>query len=148
MKVGAYMQQVLSSKELYTHLNNLREVLSDFDYSDIKNVRFINLQAVYSYIENVPDNPFKRQYFELQEILDTLQPYLPFVSSERAKSFLIDISNADNDEDIENLKKEYTYKLRLDFLNTARTITNDKEWKNIIGICEDIRSRKEEMYVH
>lgn len=144
MKVGAYMQQVLSSEELYMHLNTLRETLQEFDYSDLNNIRFINLQAVYAYIENVKNNPFKRQYAKIQRTLDMLQPYLPFVSTERAKNFLIEISNANSDEAIENLKKDYTDKIRIDFINTARTITNEQEWMCIINICEDIRLRKEQ----
>ena len=142
------MQQVLSSKELYTHLNDFREVLQGFDYSRIGNVRFLNLESVYAYMENVENNPFKRQYYELQEILDTLQPYLPFLSSERAKMFLIKMSTVKNDEDIEQLKNEYKEKLRMDFIDTARKTTCDKDWELIINICEQIRVRKEQTHLH
>ena len=142
------MQQVLSSKELYMHLNDFREVLQNFDYSHIGNVRFLNLESVYAYMEKVENNPFKRQYYELQEILDILQPYLPFLSSERAKMFLIQISTVTNDEDIEKIKLEYQEKLRMDFINTARKATSNQDWKLIVNICEQIRARKEQTHLH
>lgn len=148
MKAGAYMQQVLSSKELYTHLNNFRQTLTGFDYSNIGNIRFINLESVYAYMETVENNPFRRQYAELEEILDTLQPYLPFLSSQRAKDFLIHISTVTDDDEVEDLKLEYTQKLRMDFINTTRKITCEADWKLIMNICEQIRSRKEETYLH
>ncbi|HHX60562.1 MAG TPA: hypothetical protein GX707_07535 [Epulopiscium sp.] len=142
------MQQVLSSKELYTHLNDFRKTLQGFDYSHIGNIRFLNLESVYAYMENVENNPFQRQYMQLQEILDILQPYLPFLSSDRAKDFLIHISTVKEDEEVERLKLIYSQKLRMDFINTARKITSDEDWDSIINICEQIRSRKEESYLH
>lgn len=147
-KVGAYMQQVLSSQELYLHLNNFRETLQKFDYSDLENVTFFNLESVYTYIENIENNPFKRQYNALQQTLDNLQPYLPFLSSQRARDFLIQVASATDDEDITHLKIEYTKKLRMDFINAARMITSEKDWETIVNICEEIRSRKEEVYLN
>lgn len=148
MKAGAYMQQVLSSQELYTHLDNFRKTLKDFNYSSISNIRFLNLESVYAYMETVENNPFKEQYDELVGILDTIQPYLPFLSSDRAKEFLIHMSTVTDDDEVDRLKVEYTQKLRLDFINTTRRITNEHDWNLIINICQQIRSRKEETYLH
>ncbi len=148
MKAGAYMQQVLSSQELYTHLNSLRKNLRSFDYSSIGNIRFLNLESVYAYMETVENNPFSKQYDELAEILDILQPYLPFLSSERAKEFLIHMSTVTEDDEVERLKLEYTKKLRLDFINMTRKITNEHDWALVVNICQQIRSRKEETYLH
>ena len=148
MKAGAYMQQVLSSQELYLHLNNFRETLQAFDYSDLENITFFNLESVYAYMENIENNPFKRQYKELQENLDNLQPYLPFLSSQRATDFLMKASSVTDDHEIEQLKAEYTKKLRMDFINAARSARSEKDWHYIVGICEEIRSRKEEVYLN
>ena len=142
------MQQVLSSKELYTHLNDFRQTLQGFDYSNIGNIRFLNLESVFAYMETVENNPFKRQYIALQEVLDILQPYLPFLSSQRAKDFLIHISTVTNDEEVELLKLEYIQKLRMDFISTTRKINNEDDWELIISICEQIRSRKEETHLN
>ena len=148
MKVGAKMQEILSSQELYMYLNDFRDTIRAFDYSDLENVIFFNFEAVCAYIDNIENNPFKRQYNELQEILDHVQPYLPFLSSKRAKDFLLTISNMTNDQAIEQLKIEYTNKLRMDFINVARQLTNENDWDFIVCACEEIRSRKEEVYLH
>lgn len=148
MKAGAKMQEILSSQELYMYLNDFRDTIRAFDYSDLENVIFFNFEAVCAYIDNIEDNPFKRQYNELQEILDHVQPYLPFLSSKRAKDFLLTISNMTNDQAIEQLKIEYTNKLRMDFINVARQLTNENDWDFIVSACEEIRSRKEEVYLH
>ena len=127
MKVGVYMQKILSPQELSTHLNNFRETLKSFDYTSLGNLRFLNAQAVYSYIENVENNAFESHYNELQERLDILQPYLPFLSSERAKNFLIQISKVTSDEGVEKLKEKYMDKLRMDFIHTTNKITSDED---------------------
>ncbi len=147
-KAGAYMQQVLSSKELYNHLNDFHKTLQGFDYSNIGNIRFINLESALTYMESVKNNPFQKQYEQLQETLDILQPYLPFLSSSRAKDFLIHISTVTDDVEVERLKVEYSQKLRMDFINTARKITCQEDWRLIMAICEQIRSRKAETYLH
>ncbi|MHC1748856.1 MAG: hypothetical protein AB9856_10955 [Cellulosilyticaceae bacterium] len=139
------MSRLLTQSELEYHLSSLRTILKDFDYSSLKNIRFINLESLYNYMDTVENNPFKRQYSALQQELDFLQPYLPFTSSDRAANFLNEMSTANNDDEVENIKKSYTQKLRMDFLNLARTTTSDHDWDEVIRTCEEIRSHKEEM---
>lgn len=138
------MANLLTKQELYNQLANFRETLSDFDYTPIKNIRFFNLESLYSYMENIKDNPFQKQYEVLQKQLDVLQPYLPFISAERAAEFLTLISKAINDEEVKEIKKDYTQKLRMDFINFARTHTTDHQWNAIFDTCEEIRLQKEE----
>ena len=142
------MQQVLTSKELNMHLNNFRQTLLDFDYSTIDNIRFLNLESVYAYMENIDNNPFKVQYNKIKKSLDIIEPYLPFLSSERAKDFLIDVAKVENDNEIEELKKEYIAKLRIDFIKMTNKITNDDDWETLVSVCEKIRFRREESYLH
>jgi len=78
------MPTLLTKRELEMALDDFRHILSDFDYSSIKNITFLNADAFICYMENVEGNPFKKQYAALQHKLDILQPYLPFVSAERA----------------------------------------------------------------
>lgn len=139
------MAKLLTKQELTEHLENFRSILANFDYSALKNIRFFNLESLYDYMENVEHNPFKEQYSALQNELDYLQPYLPFVSSERAAAFLTARSHAKNDEEIVEIKKDFTTKLRQDFINLARTTTTDSQWNSILATCEEIRSHKEEM---
>ena len=139
------MSTLLTKQQLENHLYHFRHLLSHFDYSPIKNIRFLNLEAFFTYMDTIQGNPFQKQYNELQKELDYLQPYLPFVSSKRAKDFLEALSTSSDDQEIEKIKKDYTNKLRQDFINVSRTITIEEEWYNIIGACEEIRLRKEEM---
>lgn len=138
------MAILLTKQELRDHLMDFRKTLGNFDYSSLKNIRFLNLESLYSYMENIKDNPFQQQYQELQKHLDYLQPYLPFISSERAADFLTSMSKAHNDEEISKVKKDYTQKLRMDFINFARTHTTDSQWASIFDTCEEIRLQKEE----
>ena len=68
-------------------LENLRDLINNFDYSELKNVTFINLESLFTYIAQVEDNPFRRQYEAMQSSLDILEPFIPFATGERAKNF-------------------------------------------------------------
>lgn len=139
------MAQLLTTQELRRHLEHFRDILGHFDYSCLNNVRFFNLDALYTYMDTVPNNPFSLQYASLQKELDYLQPYLPFVSSERAAEFLAAIANTENDDEVQDIKVSYTEKLRQDFIQLAHTLTSDMQWESIISTCEEIRMHKEEM---
>ncbi|PHV70342.1 hypothetical protein CS063_10645 [Sporanaerobium hydrogeniformans] len=139
------MATLLTRLELEQHLQRFRSILSDFDYSSLGNIRFLNLDAFYAYMDHVEGNPFQLQYKALQQELDAIQPYLPFVSSKRAKDFLDALSTATSDQEVETIKKEYTGKLRQDFIQFTRTVTTDVGWEEILRTCEEIRTRKEEM---
>lgn len=138
------MCKLLSREELSYHINNFRNILANFDYSAIKNIRFFNLESFFSYMETVENNPFKQQYNALQKELDILQPYLPFVSANRASEFLTAMAKAVDEQESTLIKQEYTQKLRTDFINLARTTTTDDGWNSIISTCEEIREHKEE----
>ncbi|MGL4798307.1 MAG: hypothetical protein ACRDDX_14915 [Cellulosilyticaceae bacterium] len=139
------MAQLLTKQELATHLARFREILGNFDYSSLKNIRFFNLDSLYTYMETIKDNPFQLQYKALQEELDYIQPYLPFVSSERAAEFLTLITKAKSDQEVAEIKKDYTQKLRRDFIDLARTMTTMAQWDEVTLSCEEIRLHKEEM---
>lgn len=139
------MPNLLTKQQLENHLYDFRNILGHFDYSSLKNVTFLNADAFYAYMTNVKGNPFSAQYDALQKKLDVLQPYLPFVSGERATQFLEALNQTHSDEEIDSVKKSYTKKLREDFINYSRTVTTDTEWLRVIDTCEEIRMRKEEM---
>lgn len=139
------MPTLLTKQELEIHLDDFRHILSDFDYSSIKNVTFLNLDAFLAYMENIEGNPFQKQYESLQEKLDILQPYLPFVSANRADEFLEALSKTHNDTEVDLVKKDYTKILRDDFIKFCRTVTTKDGWQHVNCVCEEIRLRKEEM---
>lgn len=139
------MSTLLTKQELECHILDFRELLAHFDYSSLRNVTFLNLDAFYAYMENVKGNPFELQYNALQEELDYIQPYLPFTSGVRASEFMAALNNAANDDEVTTIKKIFTKKLRDDFIAFSRTATTDDQWRHIIDTCEQIRQRKEEM---
>ena len=139
------MSKLLTQQELVNHLTTFREILSNFDYSCLKNIRFFNLESLYAYMETIKDNPFEKQYEALQLELDFIQPYLPFVSSDRAAEFLTLIAKAKDDSEVSDIKKDYTKKLRQDFIDLARTTTSIPAWQEVMNSCEEIRLHKEEM---
>lgn len=139
------MPNLLTKQELEVQLADFRHLLSDFDYSSIKNISFLNLDAFLAYMENVEGNPFKAQYNALQSKLDILQPYLPFVSAKRANEFIEALSRTHNDEEVNTVKKAFTKILRDDFIKFSRTITTNDQWLRTLSVCEEIRLRKEEM---
>lgn len=139
------MATLLTKQELRNHILDFRDLLAHFDYSSLKNVTFLNLDAFYAYMDNVKGNPFELQYNALQKKLDFIQPYLPFISGSRASEFMTALSKATNDYEVEHIKKIFTKKLRDDFIAFSRTATTDDQWLHIINTCEQIRQRKEEM---
>lgn len=139
------MSTLLTKQELERELEDFRHLLSDFDYSSIKNITFLNLDAFLAYMENIEGNPFKLQYEALQNKLDILQPYLPFVSAKRANEFLEALGQTHSNEEVCEVKKIFTKILRDDFIKFSRTVTTNLEWSHTIEVCEAIRLRKEEM---
>lgn len=139
------MPTLLTKQELEVQLEDFRHLLSHFDYSSLKNISFLNLDAFFAYMENVAGNPFKAQYDALQNKLDILQPYLPFVSANRANEFMEALSHTYNDEEVTAVKQAFTKILRDDFIKFSRTVTTNDQWLRIISVCEEIRLRKEEM---
>ncbi|WP_058486580.1 hypothetical protein [Defluviitalea phaphyphila] len=137
------MYNILTSEQLLKELNKLKSIINNFDYSELNNVTFLNLESLYTYISEVENNPFQRQYEAIQASLDILEPFIPFATGNRAKEFLIQASQANSDEEIELLKKEFASKMRIDFINTIRMINSDYEWESLVQICEAIRQSKE-----
>ncbi|OON94591.1 MAG: hypothetical protein ATN31_02965 [Candidatus Epulonipiscioides saccharophilum] len=138
------MPRLLTETELKNTLLEFKNILSEFDFSVLKNLIFFNQESFFLYVENVKDNPFKTQFRLLNEKLDILQPYLPFVNTDRASEFLNEISKATTEEKSREIKKNYTAKLRQDFFEVARKISNPIQWDNIFKTCEEIRLHKEE----
>lgn len=134
------MDNILTQERLLEELEKFKFTLENFDYSDIKNIIFINLDSLYCYIENIEDNPFKLQYKKLQNILDIIEPYIPF-TTENEYINMTDMN--ENFTDLEDIKRAFSQKKRINFINYIRTITTESEWQDVINICKDIRNTYE-----
>lgn len=142
------MTNVLTSEQLSEELNKLKLLVNDFDYSELKNVTFLNLESLYVYIAEIENNPFQRQYDALQASLDVIEPFIPFATGDRAREFLIQASQLESDNEIQCLKQEYIARMRIDFINTIRMIQSEDEWNYLIQICETIRQSKEKNFTY
>ncbi|ONI43650.1 hypothetical protein AN641_09460 [Candidatus Epulonipiscioides gigas] len=138
------MPKLLTENELKNTLLEFKNILNEFDFSLLKNLIFFNQESFFLYVENVKNNPFKKQLKLLNEKLDVLQPYLPFVNTDRATEFLNEIAKATSEEKSKEIKQTYTTKLRQDFFQLARKLKNNLQWENIFKTCEEIRLHKEE----
>lgn len=134
------MDNILTQERLLEELEKFKFTLENFDYSDIKNIIFINLDSLYCYIENIEDNPFKLQYKKLQNILDIIEPYIPF-TTENEYVNITDMN--ENFTELEDIKRAFSAKKRFNFINYIRSITTESEWQDVISICKDIRNTYE-----
>lgn len=134
------MDNILTQERLLEELEKFKFTLKNFDYSDIKNIIFINLDSLYCYIENIEDNPFKLQYTKLQNILDIIEPYIPFTTE---NEFVNITDMNDNFTDLEDIKHAFSAKKRFNFINYVRSLTTESEWQDVISICKDIRNTYE-----
>lgn len=134
------MDNILTQERLLEELEKFKFTLENFDYSDIKNIIFINLDSLYCYIENIEDNPFKLQYKKLQNILDIIEPYIPFTTENE----YVNITDMNEDfTELEDIKRAFSAKKRFNFINYIRSITTESEWQDVISICKDIRNTYE-----
>ncbi|OOB79092.1 MAG: hypothetical protein BEN19_08190 [Epulopiscium sp. Nuni2H_MBin003] len=138
------MPKLLTENELKNTLLEFKKVLSDFDFSKLNNIVFFNLESFFAYVDNVKNNPFEQQLEMLNKQLDILQPYLPFVSSDRASEFLCEIAKCSTEESSKQVKLTFTEKIRQDFIELTRKLSSSSQWDNILITCEEIRSHKEE----
>lgn len=132
------MDNILSQEKLLYELNEFKSTLKDFDYSCIDNVVFINLESLYYYVENIEDNPFKIQYEKLQRILDIIEPYIPFTTQTEFINIMDTFQNLSD-----NIKRAFSLKKRINFINYVNLITTEDEWQDIVNICKDIRNAYE-----
>lgn len=135
------MDNILTQERLLEELEKFKFTLENFDYSDIKNIIFINLDSLYCYIESIEDNPFKLQYKKLQNILDIIEPYIPF-TTENEYVNITDMN--ENFTELEDIKRAFSAKKRFNFINYIRSITTESEWQDVISICKDIRNTYEQ----
>jgi len=134
------LDNILSQEELLDELNEFKSTLKNFDYSCIDNIVFINLESLYCYVENIENNPFRMQYEKLQKILDIIEPYIPFTTQ---TEFINIIDTFQNLSELDNIKRAFSLKKRINFINYVNLITTEDEWQDIINICENIRNTYE-----
>ncbi|TCT14647.1 hypothetical protein EDC18_105128 [Natranaerovirga pectinivora] len=136
--------EILSEKELEYKLNEFRHVLLDYDYSDVENVVFMNIDALNSYIQKYQDNPFERQYQDLEQIFNSIIPFIPSSIPDEAVEAITNILETKY-EDRDVIKKNIQFNVKMDFIEMVKGLSSEREWKELLELCKDIRNAKEIM---
>lgn len=137
-----YMTDIISEIELEHKLNQFRDVLINYDYSDIDNVIFFDIQSLNHYIEHYKGNPFEKQYDAIEKILDSIYSYLPGSLPDDTINVISKILNVKyGDETI--VKQNVLFNIKLEFIEMVKNISTDAEWRQLVALCKKIRSTKE-----
>jgi hypothetical protein len=131
---------IISEEDLEVALNNFRDVLLNYDYSELSNVIFLDVESLTEYINNNKGNPFEKQYNELEDILDKIISYLPNSLPNDTIDVLTKILNTNyNNEDL--VRKNILFNIKMDFIQHVKNIDNN-EWLELINKCKQIRLSK------
>ena len=135
------MKNIISEKKLIDTLNKFRDVLLHYDYSEVDNVIFLNLESLNMYIKTYKNNPFERHYIELEKLFNIILPYIPSNIPESEIEKITEIlSSRCDDQNI--IKKNIDFNIKMDFIQTVKLITNEKDWLEILDACTKIRKNK------
>ncbi|QUI21756.1 hypothetical protein HZI73_05370 [Vallitalea pronyensis] len=136
------MTDIISEIELENKLNQFRDVLINYDYSDIDNVIFFDIQSLNHYIEHYKGNPFEKQYDAIEKILDSIYSYLPGSLPDDTINVISKILNVKyGDETI--VKQNVLFNIKLEFIEMVKNISTEAEWRQLVALCKKIRSTKE-----
>ena len=138
------MTDIISESELEIKLNEFRDVLLNYDYSDIENIIFFDVNSLNYYIENNKDNPFEKQYDAIEKILDTIYQYLPCSLSDDTINVISEIMNVKY-QDEKLIKQNILFNVKLEFIEMVKNISTEDEWNRLVLICKRIRNTKEEL---
>jgi hypothetical protein len=131
---------IINEEDLEVALNNFRDVLLNYDYSELSNVIFLDVESLTEYINNNKGNPFEKQYNELEDILDKIISYLPNSLPNDTIDVLTKILNTNyNNEDL--VRKNILFNIKMDFIQHVKNIDNN-EWLELINKCKQIRLSK------
>lgn len=135
------MTNIISENELENKLNQFRDVLINYDYSEIENVIFFDISSLNHYLENYKENPFEKQYDAIEKILNSIYPYLPGSLPSDTINLISKIINV-KCQDEELIKQNVLFNIKLDFIEMVKDISTEEEWVNLVNLCKQIRNSK------
>lgn len=135
------MPELISEQALVNELNHFRYILTSYDFSEIGNVIFFDIESLNCYLKTHEDNPFERQYREIEEVLSKLSPYLPSSIGQDTMEVLSDILDASYCN-MDLLKEHLLFNIKLDFIERVKSIQTENEWLELISLCKQIRTEQ------
>ena len=113
------MKNEITKRELYNYLKTIKVMLLDFDFDEIRNVIFYNFDSYIKFVNNkCMEN--KRRKNSLEDILDIIEPYIPFDFDDNALNYLI--SNVIDNYDPESFQKILIKRAKVDLINTIKSV--------------------------
>jgi hypothetical protein len=138
------MTDIISESQLEIKLNEFRDVLINYDYSEIENVIFFDINSLNYYIENNRGNPFEKQYDAIEDILNSIYLYLPCSLSDDTIDVISEILDVKyGDEAL--VKQNLLFNIKLEFIDMVKNISTEDEWKRLVQLCKKIRNTKEKL---
>lgn len=135
------MTEVISEEVLVNELNHFRDILNNYDYQEVSNVIFFDIDSLDYYMKTHKDNPFERQYREIESAFNLLSPYLPSSMTSETIEILLDIMKSQNVHS-EIAKENVLFNMKLDFIEQVKNIQSEDEWSRLIGVCKKLRLEK------
>jgi plasmid replication initiation protein len=142
------MTEIISEKELLDTLNLFRHVLIDYDYSEVSNVVFLNVESLNTYMDTHEDNPFHRQYKDLEVLFNKIIPFIPSNIPDEAIEAITNILESKYHNDRDMVKNNILFNIKMDFIETVKNISNENEWKELMSLCKSIREAKVHHLTH
>ena len=134
------MKNEITKRELYNYLKTIKVMLLDFDFDEIRNVIFYNFDSYIKFVNNkCMEN--KRRKNSLEDILDIIEPYIPFDFDDNALNYLI--SNVIDNYDPESFQKILIKRAKVDLINTIKTADTKDKWLSVIHKCQHIYKYRE-----
>lgn len=134
--------EIISKEALVDELNKFRDILINYDFSEISNIVFFDVQSLNIYLKTHDGNPFERQYEEIEKILNKIISYLPTTISNDTIELLTEILDSKY-QNKEVVRENILFNIKMDFIDRVRAINSNDEWNKLLLVCEKIRAEKE-----
>lgn len=135
------MSEIISEEILIDELNHFRYILTNYDFSEISNIVFFDLESLNYYLRTHEDNPIERQYNEIEMALDKLSPYLPSNITNDTIDVLSELLSTEC-YNTTLLKEHLIFNIKLDFIERVKSIHSEEEWNKLVFICKRLRQEK------
>lgn len=123
--------------QLKHNLMILRQVLVPLNSDNLKNIRFINLDAFYDYINKLNGNKLN-----VKQIINNLERYIPICIGKNEELFyILETGLKSFDKLYINTIKDLIYKKTIiNFIKTLSKVNNDKDFDTVFIACNNIRN--------
>ncbi len=133
------MKNNISKKELTNYLKYLKEMLDLLNFDLAQNIIFFDFDSYISYINRQCSIGRRRK--NIGDILDLIEPYIPFEFDDRALDFLI--SNIIDNYDPVTFQNILIKRAKVDFINKIKYARTKDDLDTIMDKCRNIHEYRE-----